>query len=183
MRRALGTFVVFLLATLAASEAHATLSRAMDLAELVRESEIVALVQVRGQSARRDARQRIVTDVEMDLLEPVKGSPGARFTLIQLGGELGEVGMAIAGETSFVDGRRYLVFARRSTMSPGYRPVGMSQGVMLVDDDPQGNPQAHPGGGGLSLVDPRTGAHQPPALLGPTRLDVLLDEIRRLADR
>ena len=36
-------------------------------------------------------------------------------------------------------------------------------------------------GGGLSLVDPRTGAHQPPAITGPTRLDVLLDEIRRLA--
>ncbi len=170
MRRALGTFVVFLLATLAASEAHATLSRAMDLAELVRESEIVALVQVRGQSARRDARQRIVTDVEMDLLEPVKGSPGARFTLIQLGGELGEVGMAIAGETSF------------DVSKIDVEKIVMSQGVMLVDDDPQGNPQAHPGGGGLSLVDPRTGAHQPPALLGPTRLDVLLDEIRRLAE-
>ncbi|MCA9613640.1 MAG: hypothetical protein R3B99_29435 [Polyangiales bacterium] len=181
MRRVLPGLALFLLATLVTTQAHATLARAMDLAELVREAEVIALVEVTSQSARRDARQRIVTDVQMDVLEPVKGSPGARFTLVRIGGEIGEVGMTIAGETSFVDGQRYVIFARPSTMGPGFRPVGMSQGVMMVEQDDQGTPQVLPGGGGLSLVDPRTGAHQPPAITGPTRLDVLLDEIRRLA--
>ena len=179
MRRAVLGLVLLALGSLVSSEARATLARAMDLAELVREAEVIALVQVASQSARRDAHGRIVTDVSMDVLEPVKGSPGSRFVLVRLGGEIGEVGMSIAGETSFVDGRRYVIFARPSTMGPGYRPVGMSQGVMLVEPSENGDPLVSPGGGGLSLVDPRTGAHEPPALLGPMPLDALLAEIRR----
>jgi hypothetical protein len=185
MRRAALVLTFLALGTLASNVAHATLSRAMDLAELVREAEVIALVQVASQSARRDTHGRIVTDVAMDVLEPVKGSPGSRFVLVRLGGEIGDVGMAIAGETSFVDGRRYVIFARPSAMGPApsgpaFRPVGMSQGVMLVEPDENGGVQVLPGGGGLSLVDPRTGAHEPPALLGPMPLDALLAEIRRL---
>lgn len=176
MRRAAAVLTVLLFAT----SAQATLSRALDLAELVHTAERVALVQVRSQAARRDAHQRIVTDVSLDVLEPLKGS-SEPFVLVRLGGEIGELGMAIAGEPSFVDGRRYVVFARRSASGVGYRPVGMSQGVMMVEPDANGADQVLPGGGGLSLVDPRSGDHEPAALLGPTRLDVLLDEIRRLA--
>ncbi|MBX3250014.1 MAG: hypothetical protein KF901_22745 [Myxococcales bacterium] len=180
--RSLTVLALVLGVAFAAAPASATLSRAMDLPELVAESDTIALVRAVAQAPRRDARGRIVTDITLEVLDSLKGAarPGESLTLVRLGGSLGEVGMHIEGEPSFVEGSRYVVFLR--PWDGAFRPVGMSQGVMPVAEGERGV-EVQPGGGGLSLVDGPRGRPAPGALLGPMPLEHLLAEIRGLVRR
>lgn len=161
--------------------AHATVMVALDLPTLVREADVVVVADVVGQTARWDAHRRIVTDVELAVVEPMKGTsrPGDVVVLTRLGGAIGELGMRIEGEPLFADGERVLVFARTSTEDHvSLCAVGMSQGVMPVEHG-----QVLPGGGGLALVQQGSDGHlrpSPPALAGPRALTAIRDDIRTL---
>lgn len=148
--RAAGLTLAALVA-LAASPARATLSEALSLNDLVRQSEHVVLVTCVGEQSLRDDRDRIVTDYAIRVDEVSRGpaQPGQTLTLRRLGGELGDLGMRIEGEPRLAVGERYLVFLYAA--GDVLRPVGMSQGVLPVSDD-GGVLVVHPGGAGLGLV-------------------------------
>ncbi|MCB9595921.1 MAG: hypothetical protein H6719_24590 [Sandaracinaceae bacterium] len=184
--RALGAVVGLVLATawaLTPGVAHATLSEALSLDELVRQSTLVLRVTCVGERTLLDDRSRIVMDYELRVDEVVHGASraGETVTMRRLGGELGDLGMRIEGEPSLTPGSRYVVFLY--AVNGLLRPVGMSQGVLPVSTE-AGALVVHPGGAGLALVQ-RGGGGQlvpaPPALLHPEpweRLRERLDAVR-----
>ncbi|MCA9606876.1 MAG: hypothetical protein KC619_14820 [Myxococcales bacterium] len=139
------------LLALVASPAEATISEALSLNELVRQSEQILLVTCVGEETLRDDRDRIVTDYAIQVDEVSRGTaqPGQTLTLRRLGGELGDLGMRIEGEPRLVPGERYVVFVY--AVGGVLRPVGMSQGVLPVTSE-AGALMVHPGGTGLALV-------------------------------
>jgi hypothetical protein len=170
--------VAALAALAAVAPAAASVTRALDLRELVAEADHVAVVRVVRQEARWH-RGRIVTDVTLEVETSMKGArAGETLVVRRLGGAIGDLGMRVEGEPEFIDGERSVVFAR--SMRGVLRPVGMSQGVLPIQLD-AGRAMVLPGGAGLSLVLPAPGnrfAPAPAALLHPRPLDDLLGEIR-----
>jgi len=169
MRSPHGAFgLACLLVVCAPSAASATIIEAMSLDELVRGADAVALVTCVDERALRDQRNRIVTDYELRLDEVMKGSaaPGSHLTMRRLGGIIGDLGMRVEGEPSMQPGQRYVVFLRRLPGGGPLRPVGMSQGVMPVEET-RGVLTVQPGAAGLSLVQRGAGGglHPAPAAL------------------
>ena len=178
-------FALLVLSALAlsSSPARATTAQALSLQEMVSRADLVALVEVLDQVPREDARGRIVTDVRLRVLDPMRGdaASGDEVVLVRLGGAIGDLGMRVAGEPGFEDGARYVIFAR--AFEGLFRPVGMSQGVMRVSTDEAGRDIVQPGGGGLSLVRrAQDGRLVPglPALRRTRPLESVLREVRAL---
>jgi hypothetical protein len=174
------------LASLLALPVQASIVDAMSLSELTREADVIVVARVEGQRARWDHQGRIVTDVTLRVTESLHGglARGAVATAQRLGGEIGDLGLRVEGEAQYVDGERIVLFARRLATPSGtvLRPVGMSQGVLPIDDT-GGVEVVLPGGSGLELVT-RTpeGRLAPgaPALAAPEPADVLIDRVRAL---
>ena len=169
------------LSLLAAAPASATMSEALSLDQLVGGADHIVVAVATSSRSQFDSQGRIVTDVEMQVEDSMKGSSAAGHILVvrRLGGYVGDLGMLVEGEPQFEVGGRYLVFLRAMTNGQTLRPVGMSQGVMSVVAD-AGAPMVHPGGQGLSLVQRVRGgqlAPAPAALLRPERLDVVRSQI------
>jgi len=185
---ALAAMLSLSLAAVLAPVAHASVVEAMSLADLTREAEVVVVARVDGQRARYDAQGRIVTDVALRIEQSLHGrlSPGARVTALRLGGAVGDLGLRVEGEASYVDGERVILFARWYATPAGdfLRPVGMSQGVLPITST-GGTELAQPGGLGLDLVAPGPDGRlvpAPAAMSAPRGLDSLLDEIRALVE-
>jgi len=72
-----------------ASDASATLSEALSLADLVHEADHVVVVTCVDERTLRDSRNRIVTDYDVTVEEVMGGpsSAGDRLTMRRLGGE------------------------------------------------------------------------------------------------
>lgn len=165
----------------AASPARATVSQALSLSELVNRADLVVVATCVDHRASWDERRRIVTDYSVRVDEALKGdiSPGEMLTMRRLGGVLGDLGMRIEGEPHLETGQRYLLFLRIASDAPFTRPVGMSQGVMTVNER-QGSWMVQPGGSGLTLMERARGGQlvpAPPALLHPEPLDRLRQRV------
>ena len=186
MRPWVGVAVLGWLAALA-SPAHATISEALSLDALVREADHVALVTCVDARASRDGRRRIVTDFTLRVEEAMKGGTpaGATLTMRSLGGAIGDLGMRVEGEPHPEVGGRYLVFLRRLRDGRTLRPVGMSQGVMPVQER-NGELIVQPGGGGMALMQ-RGGGGQlvpaPPALIHPEPFPTVRDRVEESVAR
>lgn len=180
-----GVAVFGLLAALA-SPAHATISQALSLSELVRRADHVVLATCVDGRASRDGRRRIVTDYDVRVEETMKGDTreGATLTMRTLGGVLGDLGMRIEGEPHLEVGRRYLLFLRTLSDGRTLRPVGMSQGVMPVEEE-GGTLTVQPGGGGMALRERGAGGRlvpAPPALLHPEPYVRVRERVERMVD-
>jgi hypothetical protein len=181
---------ILLAALLCASDmktADASMVQAMDLAELVEESELVAVARVMGQQASYDERGRIVTDVQMQVEETKKGdvAPGASVVVRRLGGEIDGIAMRIEGEPAFEDGELVLLFGRDPHHRALLRPVGMSQGAMRIFER-DGERWVRSATRELALVR-KSGAgklnHDVPAVAEPRRLNDVLGEIQSLVTK
>lgn len=185
---------VGLVSLTAVSSAEATTSEALSLPQLVDQATHVVLVTCVGARTSRDGRQRIVTDYDLSIEEVMKGAGrvGQVLTMRSLGGEMGDLGMRIEGEPHLALGQRYLVFLRTLGDRATLRPVGMSQGVMTIEEQ-TGARVVMPGGAGLSLVSRAQGgglSPAPPAILHPepyesvrARIERRLEEQRAERDR
>jgi hypothetical protein len=178
--------LVLALASLLAQRVRASIVDAMSLADLTREAEVIVVARVEGQRARWDHQGRIVTDVTLRVTESLHGTlaRGAVVIAQRLGGEIGDLGLRVEGEAQYVQGERIVLFARRLTTPSGVvlRPVGMSQGVLPIDDA-GGVELVMPGGAGLELVERTPEGRLAPgaaALAAPEPADVLLDRVRAL---
>lgn len=164
------------------SVAHATIAEALSMAQLVEEADHAALVEVVALDPGYDELDRIVTDVTVRVIEPLVGSSRAGDLLVvrRLGGVVGDVGLRIEGEATFVLGERVVLFVEE--ISGFLRPVGMSQGVLPVQRDAHDGEVVLPGGAGLSLVRPGDPALTPArgALARARAIDEVLAEIREL---
>ena len=117
-----------------------TLLRA-ELPELARSADTIVHGTVRRVESRwsGDGR-RIVTDVEIQVTEALKGQPGGTVLVTQPGGRVGDIGQKVSGLATFVSGEEVVVFLSRQGPQ-AFRVSGMAQGKYQVQR-PEGESRA-----------------------------------------
>ncbi len=112
---------------LAGTSAHATVLVKLSTRQLTEQAQIVARGRVLGQRVVSEGG-RLWTESTLRVEQAFKGSArrGQTVILRQPGGELGRLGMRVAGVARFRIGEEALVFA--SQAGPSHIPVGMCQG-------------------------------------------------------
>jgi hypothetical protein len=182
-RLILGLLGLLVTSALWRGAAHASLVEALDLETLVAEADQVVVARVLSLNSRYDDRGQIVTDVSLQVEESVKGdtAAGAAIVVQRQGGTVGDIGMRVSGEPSFVVGETVVLFAARYT-GGALRPVGMSQGALRVFDK-DGARWARSANGGAATVKRNKGKleHAAPALPAARPLAELLVDLRRMA--
>ena len=128
-----GVVVVGLAVALSSGRARASIVVALDLPELVRQADHIAIVDVTDvRSAWDSTGSRIFTTVDLKVVEVWKGGmdpagkAATHITILQPGGTVGDISMTIAGLSAFAPGERAVVFLRGTTARA--QPVGMAQG-------------------------------------------------------
>ncbi|HLL04374.1 MAG TPA: hypothetical protein VK539_27560 [Myxococcaceae bacterium] len=112
--------------------ASATTMLRLDVPELSQNSDTVVHGTVRRVESRWSGdRRRILTDVEIQVTESLKGQPGSTVLVIQPGGKMGDIGQMVHGTASFVPGEEVVVFLERKGAS-AFQLSGMSQGKYQV---------------------------------------------------
>ena len=112
--------------------AAATTMLRLELPELAQSSDTVVHGTVRRVESRWSGdRRRIVTDVEIQVTEALKGQPGSTVLLVQPGGKVGDIGQAVHGSASFTPGEEVVVFLERRGAT-AFRLYGMAQGKYQV---------------------------------------------------
>jgi hypothetical protein len=108
-----------------------------DVPALTKSSTVVARAKVISSQPRWTSDgARIVTDTTLELLEPWKGAPGKRLTVMQPGGVVGEVGQKVAGAARFQVGEEVVVFLE--PRGERFSVAGMTQGVFHVQRSSDG---------------------------------------------
>lgn len=172
--------------------AHATIAVKLELADLVEQSDVIAVGTVaKAESRWTDDQRLIVTDVTIDVGDGLLGcSDGESVTFTVMGGTVGDISQTVAGEAIFRSGEKAVVFL-------GQRPsghlgvIGLSQGKYHVEAIPGDDLEvAAPNLGDLTLaevesVDPSTGkqtvkAIDVPAHVEPIPLKDLTSQIETL---
>jgi hypothetical protein len=96
--------------------------------------------------------RRIVTRVEVEVLETWKGTAAGRLTVVQPGGEVDGIGQRVSGVAELGPGEEVVLFLEQTGSL--YRVVGLAQGVYRVSAA-SGARQAVPASlEGLELVAP-----------------------------
>ena len=117
---------------LAGLPAAATTMLRMDVPELAQNSDTVVHGTVRRVESRWSGdRRRILTDVEIEVTESLKGQPGSTVLVVQPGGKMGDIGQMVHGMASFTPGEEVVVFLERRGAS-AFQLSGMSQGKYQV---------------------------------------------------
>jgi hypothetical protein len=112
--------------------AEATTMLRADLPGLAQTADAIVHGTVRRVESRwsGDGR-RIVTDVEIQVTESLKGQAGSTVLVTQPGGRVGDIGQKVSGLASFTPGEEVVVFLeRRGTQA--FRVSGMAQGKYQV---------------------------------------------------
>jgi hypothetical protein len=136
MFRALAGFAVLVCT---AAVAHATTYTPVTFDELVTRAEVIFVgdvADVRPFALNTASGTVIKTRVVFRVQDPLFGTTAALEVLEFLGGEVGDVGMAVEGMPRFAIGDRRVVFARRErSINP---IVGFTQGLLQVRRDVNG---------------------------------------------
>ena len=101
------------------------------------------------------SNKHIFTYTRLKAVEALRGqvSPGKLFRIRTLGGEIGEIGMAVAGTAKFKPGEEVVVFVRADPYDAAdYQVVGMSQGKFLIQKDKKGEEVVVPNVNGLEFA-------------------------------
>lgn len=167
--------IVLLVAVFLTASAQAAVLVAMDLPELVSQSDLIVVGSATKQSSRY-VNKLIVTDVTLAVSSTLKGSAKDSVVVTHLGGSVGEVGLNVPGAAAFKLGENVVVFLRR-VPSGDWNVVGMSQGSMKISGE-----EVLPGGVGAELMerDPEGRLRELKTPAAPRALPDLLGEIRRL---
>lgn len=155
-----------------------------DVAELSSASDTIVQGTVRRVQSRwsGDGR-RIVTDVEIEVTDTLKGQPGGTVLVTQPGGKVGDIGQQIHGLATFTPGEEVIVFLeKRGKVS--FQVSSMAQGKFQVRRDADGKtvlavPEST---GDTLLLDPVT--RQPTAsAMKPVPLTELKASVRTALQR
>ena len=181
-----GLVGAILAALLAASPAEGSIVQALDLDELVGESDRILVGQVVfSESFQRD-NGTLGTWHRIAVERDVRGNASGETEVIvePLGGRLGDVAMRVEGEPSFTVGERVVVFVREGGHHV-LRPVGMGQGVMRIRSE-QGVDTVTQSRAGMMLMR-RNAAGRLEKSLGALprreRLETFLSRVRVLVEQ
>ena len=117
--------------------AGASLMAPLDLTELVRRSDHIAVADVVSVQSAWDAKhERILSTITLSVVEAWKGpaTPATRITIVQPGGTVDDTTMVVFGMSQFQHGERSLLFLRGTIGSAAV--VGMAQGKRPLTRDP-----------------------------------------------
>jgi hypothetical protein len=145
-RRILSAISAFFALIVLLPAAHASIARALRLAELVKASEqVVVGVPVEAWSRWEEvaSSRRIVTYTRVRVEETVGGAPTGSEVLVRtLGGQVDKIGQVVYGEAILSHGERSLLFLHQA--SDGKTLVaGMAQGHFPLKADTQGVYRLH----------------------------------------
>jgi hypothetical protein len=139
--------------------AWATTMIALDLPGLSRAAEtIVHGTVTRVESHLSQDGRRVFTQIDVDVKEAIKGQPPKTVSVIQPGGEVGDIGQLVSGTAHYAVGEEVVLFLERH--GPNFRTVGMAQGKYRVERSTDGKaafalPEPE---GDAMLLDPVTHA-------------------------
>ena len=82
-----------------------------------------------------EVSQRVATYTTFDIIDAIKGSPGTRYTVKQIGGRLpgARYELRIPGVPRFTEGEEYIVFLPPASRLGFQSPIGLSQGKFHID--------------------------------------------------
>jgi hypothetical protein len=150
----------------------------LDLPTLTHTAQLIVRGHVTQMQSRwtGDGRQ-IVTDVELEVDESLKGEPARRLVIQQLGGQVGNIGQRVSGLASFERGEEVVVFLQAHGRG-SFRVSGLAQGKFKVERSVDGKAAfAVPNKHDALLLDPITRAPTE-SNLRPMRLEELREAIR-----
>src|SRR4051812_5736354 len=128
---------LLLLAALAVSNAMATTVIPPTFNELVDQAQLIfqsSVTDVRCEWAGEGAQRRIESVVTFQIEDPIKGTPGASYSLRMLGGTIGEESMGVAEAPIFKKGDRDILFVENNGTQ--FIPlVGIMYGRYRVESD------------------------------------------------
>jgi hypothetical protein len=112
--------------------AAATTMLRINLPELSQKADTIVHGTVRRMESRWSGdRRRIITDVEIEVTEALKGQAGSTVLLIQPGGKVGDIGQTVHGLATFTPGEEVVVFLDRQGAN-AFRVTAMAQGKYQV---------------------------------------------------
>ncbi|WP_043710872.1 hypothetical protein [Corallococcus macrosporus] len=112
--------------------ASATTQLRVDLAGLAVGADTVVHGVVRRVESRWSGdKMRILTDVEIQVTESLKGQPGSTVLVTQPGGRMGDIGQVVHGLASFTAGEEVVVFLQKRGPR-AFRVSDMAQGKFQV---------------------------------------------------
>ncbi len=149
----------------------ATMTTPLTLEQMVQRSDVIIQGRyLRSWAAWDDGHQFIWTHSEIEVTDPLKGSPGATVVVSELGGIVGDVGMSVAGMPRYRPGEEMVLFLYQTPI--GYwRARGLTQGKFTVRTDAAGGQRVRANLQSAVLVSPSGVAPQPGTVL--RRLDNL----------
>ncbi|ATB37599.1 hypothetical protein CYFUS_003024 [Cystobacter fuscus] len=131
MTRSSAFRVLLATAVLLCVPASATTLLKMDLPELSHSADVIVHGTVRRMESRWSGDHRlIVTDVEIQVTESLKGQASGTVLVTQRGGEVGDIGQKVSGLASFAPNEEVVVFLERR--GPAFHVSGMAQGKYKV---------------------------------------------------
>jgi hypothetical protein len=164
MKTAVRPLLVAGIALLCAAPADCTILIRQDLQDLVRGAESIVRARVVSNAAAWDPDRRFIwTWTTLDVVETWKGPATGRIALRELGGEVGSVGMRVAGTPKYAVGEDVIVFLYRDAQG-AQRTLGWTQGRFALGLDADGSgtltaqaSHAHVIDGGLFVPEMRRG--------------------------
>jgi hypothetical protein len=135
-QRRLVTVLAFLIG-LAANVAHASSAPRWSDDELIGFSDVILTGRIVDITSGWDTSVgSIYTYVHVDVFEVLKGAIGTRRVIVkQLGGEAGEIGLAIADQPSFTTGEEVLLFLEARPRDGSLATVALWQGKWTMETD------------------------------------------------
>ena len=131
MTRSTALRVLLSAAVLLCLPASATTLLKVDLPELSHSADVIVHGTVRRMESRWSGDRRlIVTDVEIQVTEALKGQASGTVLVTQRGGQVGDIGQKVSGLASFSPNEEVVVFLERR--GPAFQVSGMAQGKYKV---------------------------------------------------
>ena len=147
-----------------ATPALATQVTRLDTRTMAQSSSDIVIGKVTGTQARwNDAHTKIVTDVQVEVTEALKGGETTTLTLTQLGGEVDGARYNVPGCPAFRSGEEVLLFVWRDAQGRA-QVNGLAQGKFEIERDAKtGEATVQRSLPGLSVRDARSLAAKPTA--------------------
>lgn len=179
----MGVFAVFCLA----SPADGSILQALDLDELVGQSDRILLGRVVFSESFQRSNGNLGTWHRIQVERDLRGNATEEREVIveTLGGSIGDIAMRVEGEPSFSIGERVIVFVRGGGDYTTFRPVGMGQGVLRVRTE-QGVETVRQSRAGMLLMRRNTEGRLEKslgALPKKESLDVFLSRVRAILEQ
>jgi hypothetical protein len=136
--------------------ASATVIMPRTIEEMAQDSACVVRGRVlSSEAAWDDKHERIFTNTEIEVLDQIHGPQDAprRIIVRTLGGEVGKIGMKVAGTERFTLNEEVVLFLRRDpVVASSFQVIGMSQGKYHIEREAKGRAIAIPSTEGLAFA-------------------------------